>query len=123
MENVLGNRIRFLREERNLSQVNMAKQLSISNVQLNRYESGARQPDPEMLLSIADFFHVTTDYLLGRSSRILEEAPSYMNAEDIILIQQIKQSPELLTLVKTAISDPDNLKRLIKLWAVLHDPV
>ncbi len=62
----LGIRIKSLRIECNLSQIQLAKALGISNVQLSRYESGDRKPDPETLLLIANFLDVSTDYLLGR---------------------------------------------------------
>lgn len=64
----LGNRLKKLRQERGLSQLELAKQLQISNVTLSRYETNKRSPDYETLYALADFFDVTTDFLLGRSN-------------------------------------------------------
>jgi transcriptional regulator with XRE-family HTH domain len=65
--NVLGERIKKLREQHNLSQIRLARALGITNVQLSRYETGDRNPDPEIIKKIADYFNCTTDYLLGLS--------------------------------------------------------
>lgn len=64
---ILGKRIKYLREKRGLSQKQLAQFLGITNVQLSRYESGDRKPEPETITQFASFFEVTTDYLLGIS--------------------------------------------------------
>ena len=56
-----------LRKERKLSQNDMAKFLGITRQGYGNYESGARRPDNETLQKLADFFEVSTDYLLGRT--------------------------------------------------------
>ena len=65
----LGSRIKNLREKRDIKQVDFAKKLGVSNVVLSRYESDERKPDYDTLQTIADFFEVSTDYLLGRKER------------------------------------------------------
>ncbi len=65
---VLGKRLKFLREKNNYSQKRVADSIGISNVQLSRYESGDRNPDPELISKFADYFDVTTDYLHGRTN-------------------------------------------------------
>jgi HTH-type transcriptional regulator, competence development regulator len=64
---ILGNRLKLLREKFNYSQKRVADSIGISNVQLSRYESGDRNPDPELIAKLADFYDVTTDYLHGRT--------------------------------------------------------
>lgn len=63
----LGKTIRELRESLKLSQKELAERIGVSNVVLSRYELDDRKPDFDTLEKIADFFNVTTDYLLGRS--------------------------------------------------------
>ncbi|MBJ7937857.1 MULTISPECIES: helix-turn-helix domain-containing protein [Bacillus cereus group] len=63
---ILGDRIRHLRELNNLSQKKLADALGLTNTQLSRYERGERSPEPETIKLIADYFDVTTDYLHGR---------------------------------------------------------
>ncbi|RDY69104.1 XRE family transcriptional regulator [Halobacillus trueperi] len=65
--NIIGKRIKYLRDKNNLSQKRLSEAIGVSNVQLSRYESGARQPDYETLRTIADYFDVSIDYLFGRS--------------------------------------------------------
>jgi HTH-type transcriptional regulator, competence development regulator len=64
---VLGKRLKFLREKFVYSQKRVADSIGISNTQLSRYESGDRNPDPELIAKFADFYDVTTDYLHGRT--------------------------------------------------------
>lgn len=61
-------RLRELRLRNNLSQLELSKKLNISNVTLSQYENGVRRPDINTISDFADFFGVTADYLLGRSS-------------------------------------------------------
>ncbi|WP_373845231.1 helix-turn-helix domain-containing protein [Clostridium sp.] len=63
----LGNRIRNLREEKSISQLELAKILNIGNTTLSQYESDKRIPSDTVKKKIADYFNVSTDYLLGRS--------------------------------------------------------
>lgn len=63
----LGKTIKQLREKKHISQKDFAEQLNISNVVLSRYENDIRKPDYDTLEKIADYFEVSTDYLLGRS--------------------------------------------------------
>lgn len=66
--NLLGSRIARLREEKELSQLELAKMLNISNTTLSQYESGKRVPSDEIKKQMADFFDVSIDYLLGRTN-------------------------------------------------------
>lgn len=59
-------RIKELRAEKKVRQVDLAKHLGISQNTLSYWERGEYQPDNEMLTKIADYFNVSTDYLLGR---------------------------------------------------------
>jgi len=63
----LGSRLRKLREEKGISQLELAKALNLSNIMLSRYEKNRRSPDYETLNKLADFYEVSTDYLLGRT--------------------------------------------------------
>lgn len=65
---VIGLRLKYLREKNDFSQKRVAESLGISNVQLSRYESGDRKPDPETLAQLADFYDVSIDYIIGRTN-------------------------------------------------------
>ena len=64
---LLGDRLKKLRGEKGISQLELAKVLNISNVMLSRYEKNKRSPDYETLSKLADYYEVSTDYLLGRT--------------------------------------------------------
>ncbi len=67
VDNIFKERLIKLREERNLKQKEFAEAVQIHNRNINRYELGLREPDFDTLVQIADFFDVSTDYLLGRT--------------------------------------------------------
>ncbi len=64
----LSNRIRELREEKNLTQIELAKKFNITSASISQYELGKRFPDQETLEKLADYFNVSIDYLIGRST-------------------------------------------------------
>jgi transcriptional regulator with XRE-family HTH domain len=64
---ILGQRIRQLRERKGMSQDDLGKVLSLGRAAIGHYESGFRNPDPPTLQRIADYFSVSADWLLGRT--------------------------------------------------------
>ncbi len=61
------NRIRSLREDRDLRQIDVANATGIDQKTLSNYETGKTNPDSYALIKLADFFEVTIDYLVGRT--------------------------------------------------------
>ena len=63
-----GEKIKYLRTEKNWTQEYVAKRLNISAPALSRYESGVCEPkDLDMVSQFAQLYNVTADYLLGLS--------------------------------------------------------
>lgn len=62
-----GGRLRHLRTRKKLRQEDLAKKLQISKSAIGMYERNEREPSFELVQKIADYFDVTTDYLLGIS--------------------------------------------------------
>lgn len=60
-----GERLLFLLEENGMSQKNLAEELHLAPTTLNGYIREHRQPDYNVLIQLAKYFDVTTDYLLG----------------------------------------------------------
>lgn len=60
-----ADRLREARLRRNLTQDDVQKALGIGPIQLNRYENGKSRPLPDVLVGLAGFLEVSTDYLLG----------------------------------------------------------
>ena len=62
--NIFGKRLRGLRLERGLSQRALGDVFGVCNQTISFWESGSREPNLDDLLKIANFFEVSTDYLL-----------------------------------------------------------
>ena len=71
-----SERLRALRKSANISQQTLGDAMNVTKVSISGYETGNRKPDTETLQKLADFFDVSTDYLLGRSA-VMETASSY----------------------------------------------
>ena len=62
------NRIKSLREDRDLRQSDLARETGIDQRTISNYETGKTAPDMYALIRLADFFEVSIDYLVGRTS-------------------------------------------------------
>lgn len=60
-----GNRLKHLRKQHNLTQKQLASLIGVKNSIISFYELGDRIPSPQIVVSLASVFHVSTDYLLG----------------------------------------------------------
>lgn len=63
-----GELLAELRQDRKMTQKELAQVIFVTPGTISNYENGAHFPDVEKLIELANFFGVTTDYLLGRSS-------------------------------------------------------
>ncbi len=63
----LGDVLKNLLEQHNITQKNLAKILNISPSTLGNYIQNTREPDYLTLIRIADYFQVSTDYLLNHN--------------------------------------------------------
>ena len=67
MDILLGKRLKELREEKGLTQKEIADKLNLHSVTYLHYEKDQREPPLKILMEMALFFDVSTDYLLGLS--------------------------------------------------------
>ena len=65
MKTILGKRLKELREERGLTQRQLAEELHINSVTYLHYEKEQREPPLALLADFAEYFGVSVDYLLG----------------------------------------------------------
>lgn len=63
-----GELLAELRQDRHMTQDQLAKILYVSAGTISNYENNVHFPDVDRLAAMADYFNVTTDYLLGRCS-------------------------------------------------------
>lgn len=61
----LGERIKAEREKKGLSQMELAREFGLTQPTICKYEYGTKNPPNEMVIGLAKFFGVSTDYLLG----------------------------------------------------------
>ena len=62
-------RIRDLREDRDLTQKQVAQLLGMSQTGYSKYETGENDIPTMVLIKLVDFYETTTDYLLGRTDK------------------------------------------------------
>ena len=84
-------RLTLLRTEKSISQKDLAHHLHLSPGTISNYENGRHSPDPDTLCNIADFFHVSVDYLLNRS--IYPDIPSFMK-------EPLRENKRLLKIIQ-----------------------
>ena len=113
-------RLRELREQKGLNQTEVANDLHISRQSYNFYENGQREPNQEMLLKLADYYNVTTDYLLGRSDSPLGDVSDDKFPRDFLLelkdaddttINEVWQYLHYLTLKKDGMLNGEIAKK------------
>lgn len=64
----MTNRIKELREDRDLRQIDLANAVGIDQRTISNYETGKSNPDSFALIKLADYFCVSIDYLVGRTN-------------------------------------------------------
>lgn len=83
------NILKQLRKSRKLNQATLAEALGMSQATITSWENGKRIPDIEMLVKLADYFGVTTDYLLGRTPmeiEVIHDDPPPLPPEQIEMV-------------------------------------
>lgn len=60
-------RLKNIRKKHGVSQLKLALDLHMSQNTISRYETGEREPGIAELIKLADYFHVSVDYLLERT--------------------------------------------------------
>lgn len=81
------NRIRALREDRDLRQIDVANATNIDQKTLSNYETGKTNPDSYAIIKLAQFFNVTTDYLLGVSDINFVNKDAILSVIDDVKLQ------------------------------------
>ena len=79
--------LRKLRRKKNITMKQLGEMVGVSESAISQYENGKRQPDQPTLIKIADYFNVSTDYLLGRNEK--NPAPS-LTASELQLINNFR---------------------------------
>lgn len=112
MTSTLGNKIKSLRNKKKLSQKEFGKVFSLAESTIGMYERDERKPDYDTLKNFADYFEVTTDYLLGRSTtpKMSEQEEFEAFANDPDLKRWYKELPN---------SKEEDLQALKQMWDII----
>lgn len=87
----LQNRIKLLREERGLTQKELATYLQVDRATISGYETKGKQPDIEKLIKIAKYFRVSLDYLIKGNHGTLTQDFTIMTESEELLDAKIYQ--------------------------------
>lgn len=124
-ENILGKRLKELRGDR--SQKEIADFLGITETGYGHYERGSRSPDPKAIGQLADFFNVSTDYLLGRDNskdtpeKAFESALSD-NPELLEFWKELSQRDDLQLMFKQARKlSPESIRKVVEVIKLIED--
>ena len=87
----IGEKLRRLRIQRNLTQEEMAEALNISLEHLSKMERGKRKPSIDLIIAMACYFHVSTDYLLmGKDPDMVDSRTKLLDV--VIQLTEIAKS-------------------------------
>lgn len=67
------NRIKQLRKEKKLSQLELAQKLGVAQSTLSTWETGRFEPDSKSLIALSEIFSVSVDYILGREKSFFQK--------------------------------------------------
>lgn len=85
---MIADRIKELREKKNLTQAALAKKLNVTRSSVNAWEMGISIPSTALIVDIARLFHVSTDYLLGINATTALDI-SGLNDKEVMLVYQL----------------------------------
>ena len=86
---MIGNRIKILRLEKGSTQKQLSEYLGLTPKMISFYEKEERFPPHDIILKLADYFDVTTDYLLGRSDKKKYVISNSTKNKDVKYIENI----------------------------------
>ena len=88
-------RLKELREKRRLNQEGLALKLNVSQSTISAYEVGDRTPDLETLISIANLFNVSLDYLVGLSEAMQITKQSDLSPDELDFLCKYRQANKI----------------------------
>lgn len=108
-------RLKEIRFEKGLSQCDVAQGIKTGQSNIGRWENGDVLPSADFIIKLADFFGVSTDYLLGRSDELgyvtVQSSPTLSPEEQELLnhyrVMRPDLRPTLLSTAKTLAQTPD----------------
>lgn len=108
----LGDKIKKLREGKNISQKELAGELGVTDAMISMYENDKKNPSLEVITKIAMFFNVSTDYLLGTETMTDNELPKNIRAVARDLLDLPEENRKLaIDMIKSLSKKADEAKK------------
>lgn len=85
---MIADRIKFLREEKKITQAELSRQLGITRSSVNAWELGISVPSTQYVVELASIFRVSTDYLLGVAPTATINVAG-LTEEDVQMVQKL----------------------------------
>ena len=111
------DRLKDLRKAKGLSQVALAERLGLSKSTIGAYETGDITPSVEALNTIADFFNVDMDYLLGKE----EQSRSFLDYSVYNIANELSEDSDLMNIFIKAHHDYHFRNRLLKIVDLMEN--
>lgn len=116
---MIGNRIKKLRAEIPITQKELAEKIGVTTSMIGMYETNDRKPSYNILIKIANYFRVSTDYLLGNTKGLQEHIIADDELPDVFRPFLKKDSKMVVTLVESEdnedyIQDSDTKKKALE---------
>ena len=99
----IGYRLKLLRKQYHLSQIELGRLLGVSKVSVSNYEKGTRTPSMKTLLMILRIFNVSADFVLGRELNVVCEDEGNFSvmlaSNDVNIISELRKQRELYNVI------------------------
>lgn len=117
---MLSEKIKKLRENKNLQQKDLVDYLKIAKSTYSQYESGTRMPSLDIIMKIAEFYNVSIDYLLGHEV-VAEETAEYTFENKKEMIKEIIGPGVEIHFEDINQVTPEQLKAMKAVWESLKN--
>ncbi|MGW8822268.1 helix-turn-helix domain-containing protein [Paenibacillus lautus] len=118
-----NERLRELRSKKGLSQQELSNRLGFNRATYARYETGNTQPDFDTLQKLADFFDVSTDYILGRTNTLSSsDRVNGFDEKEQAEFEAFINNPNHGIFFKDYLSAPEERKKeLLQFWRFIRE--
>ena len=111
---MIADRIKYAREQNKLTQTELAHKLGVTRSSVNAWEMGTSLPSIQYIIEMADFFKVTTDYILDMDNKYMLDISRLDYDAQKIVIEQVRYFDEIHIIREFMIYYTDNMKDIEK---------
>ncbi len=112
---IIGDRLRKLREEKNLTQTELGSIIGVKKSAISSYEHEKRMPNSETIISLMQVFSVSADYLIGADHLIKtvskDKEITTLTKEELIFLRELKKNKYIYDIL---LEEPKRIAELIK---------